>query len=870
MKTQSSKLTAILIAALMLVSIGTALISTTTAATTLDTYAFITTAPHTVGVGQKITIYFWVDKIFPSAGMANDYRFHDWKLVITLPDNTTETKTFETIADTTSNQGYGYTPTQVGTYQATFYFPETYVNKTSHNSALASANDVYKAANATCTFTVQEEPISSYPGSYPLPTEYWTRPIYGENPDWYTISSNWLGTGAPGYLWNSINLGGNGQIYPTDAVGSLTNHIMWTKSLQSGGVVGGDLFDIKGNTYFDGSAYFVRYENPIVVNGYIYYTEPLSYTAKAGGDTVCVDLRTGAEIWRSSELGWSGALSFALIWDAENPNQHGVYNALLVATSGSTWRFYDADTGKALFNATNVPSGAKAAGPNNEYVIYVTQNTTDGWTISQWNSTNLWSQGGTGTTANTGTVNANTAARFNWANVSITYNGREFLSRSQSFRVLSAQYGDYLLCMNGTFPSTGTNSFIGSTTPINDPYTYFLVNLNESKGDIGRVMWYNTIQQSKNETIVWSGVDTTNRVFVENVREEIYWVGYSLDTGKQIWTTEEYPQTAMDYYGSQASGSLSNSYYNGRMYSAAYGGIVYCYDTTDGSLLWTYGNGGEGNSTDSGFEVPGNYPTFISGYGQDVVYTVTSEHTIQTPIYKGAVARAINATTGEEIWKLSSYCNEFTAPVYALADGYNTWFNGYDNSIYVVGRGPSKTTVSAPGESITFGKSLVITGTVTDISAGASQNEVAARFPNGLPVSSDASMENWMGYVYQDKPAPTDFSGVEVTINVIDANGNYRTIGTTTTDINGFYSLQWTPDIEGKYTVIANFAGTNGYWPSKAVTAFAVDEAAATPTPVPTQAPSAADLYFIPAVAALAIIMVVIGLAIIMIMKKHP
>jgi len=867
MKFQKSKLAAILVTALMIISIGTALISTTSAATTFETYAFITTMPHTVGVGQTITIYFWVDKIFPGANMTNDYRFHDWKLVITLPDNTTETKTFETIDDTTSNQAYRYTPTQVGTYEVTFYFPETYVNKTSHPS---NNNDVYRATTATCTFNVQEEPISTYPGSYPLPTEYWSRPIYGENPDWYTISSNWLGTGAPGYQWLSSNLGGNGQIYPTDAVGSLTNHVVWTKSLQSGGVVGGDLFEIKGNTYFDGSAYFVRYQNPIIVNGYIYYTEPLSYTDNAGGDTVCVDLRTGEEIWRSSERGWSGTLSFALIWDPENPNQHGVYNALLVSTSGSTWRFFDADTGKALFNTTGVPSGVKAAGPNNEYIIYVTQNTTDGWTISQWNSTNLWSQGTTGTTSNLGkVVAANTANRFDWANISITYNGREFLARSQSFRVLSAKYGDYLLCMNGTFPSTGTNSFIGSTTPINDPYTYFLVNLNETKGDIGRVLWYNTIQQSKNATIVWSGVDTTNRVFVENVREGIYWVAYSLDTGKQVWTTEKYPQTAMDYYGSQASGSLTNSFYNGRMYSSAYGGILYCYDTRDGSLLWTYGNGGPGNSTDSGFEVPGNYPTFISGYGQDVVYTVTSEHTIQTPIYKGAVARAINATTGEEIWKLSSYCNEFTAPVYALADGYNTWFNGYDNCIYVVGRGTSKTTVSAPSESITLGRSLVITGTVTDTSAGASQHEIAARFPNGLPVSSDASMESWMGYVYQDKPAPTDFTGVEVTISVIDANSNYRIIGTTTTDINGFYSLQWTPDIPGKYTVIATFAGTDGYWPSKAVAAFAVDEVA-TPTPVPTQTPSAADLYFIPAVAALAILIVVIGLAVILMMKKHP
>ena len=30
----------------------------------------------------------------------------------------------------------------------------------------------------------------------------------------------------------------------------------------------------------------------------------------------------------------------------------------------------------------------------------------------------------------------------------------------------------------------------------------------------------------------------------------------------------------------------------------------------------------------------------------------------------------------------------------------------------------------------------------------------------------------------------------------------------TTSDASGFYSYQWTPDITGKYTVIATFGGT--------------------------------------------------------------
>ena len=134
-----------------------------------------------------------------------------------------------------------------------------------------------------------------------------------------------------------------------------------------------------------------------------------------------------------------------------------------------------------------------------------------------------------------------------------------------------------------------------------------------------------------------------------------------------------------------------------------------------------------------------------------------------------------------------------------------TWFNGYDDQIYVVGRGPSHLTVTAPNNAVDSGTPVVIRGTVMDISAGTTQTQQAADFPNGVPVSSDASMKDWMGYVYQQKPIPTNFTGVPVTIDVVDSNGNYRNIGTATTDATGMYSFTWTPDISGNYTVIATF-----------------------------------------------------------------
>ena len=128
-----------------------------------------------------------------------------------------------------------------------------------------------------------------------------------------------------------------------------------------------------------------------------------------------------------------------------------------------------------------------------------------------------------------------------------------------------------------------------------------------------------------------------------------------------------------------------------------------------------------------------------------------------------------------------------------------------------------------------------------------------------------------MKYVYMQFERPADATGVIVSISVVDANGNYRTIGTTTSDSDGFFSLAWTPDIEGKYTVYASFDGSKSYWPSHAVAAFNVDPAA--PTPAPTQAlqlQSVADTYLLPGIIGI-IVAIAIGFAItILVLRKRP
>jgi len=205
-----------------------------------------------------------------------------------------------------------------------------------------------------------------------------------------------------------------------------------------------------------------------------------------------------------------------------------------------------------------------------------------------------------------------------------------------------------------------------------------------------------------------------------------------------------------------------------------------------------------------------------------------------------------------------------------VADGYLVTLNTYDSQIYSYGKGPSALTVEAPKASIELSKSLVISGMVTDVSAGTKQNEQAARFPNGVPAVSDASQSAWMEYVYMQKPRPTNAIGVPVTIDVIDSNGNYRNIGTATSDSSGAFSYQWTPDISGKYTVIATFADSESYWPSSAETSFAVDPSAPTPSPYTVATLPPTEMYIIGTGIAIIIAIAIVGALMLLAIKKRP
>jgi len=435
-----------------------------------------------------------------------------------------------------------------------------------------------------------------------------------------------------------------------------------------------------------------------------------------------------------------------------------------------------------------------------------------------------------------------------------------------------------LLCRNGSYPSN-----MGPTG--NPTWNYFAVNLNTSLSGykIGDALWWNTAQPAIDP--IYGNITTislaagvsfagaTESGFAEAWHQTQQLAFYNIRDGKFIKLSD--PQPALDYYGSTSAGTLNTVAAFDRLYAGGYAGVTYCYDMKTGNVLWTQGNGDPpDNSTYSGFEVPGHYPTFVNAIGghdlsDGIVYTITTEHTFETPIYKGATTQALNASDGSMIYKLTAATGEFGAGSFAIADGYTNLFNSYDQRIYTLGRGPSQTTVTVGPKSLPLGSNVVVEGTVNDVSVGLQTTEIQGRLPNGVPAVSDANMSAWMGYVYQQKPRPADATGVEVVLSVLDPNNNCYEVGRATSDASGLFHCAFTPEVPGEYTIIATFAGSKSYWPSYAETALFVEEApVATPAPTPTPAPMT-DSYIMGFGIGMIIAIVVVGLLLFLLLRRR-
>ncbi len=811
-------------------------------------FAYIFVAPDPVGVNQPASVIMWVDTPMPSATVSNDIRRHDYTLTITKPDGQTETKSWPIVTDTTGVQFSQYIPTQVGVYTLKFNYPaQTYTWSGTYQ------NDTFMAASATSTLTVQQQQLPNPITSYPLPTEYWVRPIESQNTDWWTVASNWLrgpyirfGTSA-----TEVTADISGR-YTPDGIAPESAHVMWSKPIQDAGVVGGSRVGVPGNTYYMGGSYNVRFAAGIAMYGRLYYQEPYGNSG-GGGDYVAVDLKTGKELWRTNVT--AGAPSFGYLYDFESGNQHGVLPEGLLFTNNFA-RAYDPGTGVlTTMNITNVPSGTEVVGTNGEILRYAVTNAgtaaNPNWRLTQWNSSRLfvdstgmspanWYSGNV--PGNCPIIPANPGNRYwngsTWVTstertaqgyASITTPAYDFnislpLINSGSWSIIryATFFNEVMLLQQGSL----------GVGPRDTGYGANITAVSLKPGSIGQVLWTRYYQPAPgNVTRKIIAADTTLGLFVTEDKETLQLTGFSLTDGSQVWTSQ-HAKAAFDTLRTTAVAAW------GKLFCAGYDGIMYAYNLTNGDLIYTYGNGGAGNSTFEGLGTAyGEFPIFIDVVADGKVILASTEHSPGSPWYKNALYRCIEADTGKELWTIMGWGTGMYAGGYDLiADGTFVFLNCYDMQLYAIGKGPSAITVDAPMTAVTQGSGMIIRGTVTDISAGTEKDVISRRFPNGVPAVSDASQTGWMEYVYMQKPRPTDATGVDVKITVIDPNSNTHEF-TTTSDSLGAYSLMWTPPVPGKYTVIAQFQGSESYWPSTAETSFGVDQA---PAPVVTQAPTAA------------------------------
>jgi outer membrane protein assembly factor BamB len=792
------------------------------------TYAYCTATPNPAGVGQQVLIWIGISDYL------NVYT-DGWvglTVTVTKPDGTTEPLgPFRT--DSTGSTGTIYVPATVGTYYFQTHFPAQWYNWTGQANVWYEASDSEKYP-----LNVTEEPRQYYPG-VPLPTEYWTRPINAQAREWASITGDWLwGAALNNYPYWNWRVSNN-----DDAPES--GHILWAKSVTNGGLAGGD---IGTEGYFPGDAYEGYFSDSVIIGGVLYYNR---FQADGGTsvtqEVVAVNLKTGEELWTRN---WNNTrVSFGQVLKYNSFNTQGAY-AYLWQVSGSTWKAFDAATGRFEYSMTNVPSGTTPIyGPNGELLIY-TVNSAQGW-MTMWNSTRV---------------------------VTSLLTGQEVGSwiRSRKGQTLDARNGiqwniTIPVGLPGAILSALEDKIIGGVDDawsnhlaiLRGDYSQTFWCLSTKPGDKGRLLFNKTWTPPGQMGSAFVGASSEDGIFIVALKSTRQLVALSLDTGEQLWGPTA-SQTPVDLFTIANYRRGAKSIGDGKVISGGMGGRVHCYDAKTGDLLWTY----DAKQKYTEMQWSENWPLYVSFVTDGKIYLHVAEHSVNQPLPRGAPFICINETTGEEIWTLNVRGTHWGGyPI--IGDSTIAMFCTYDNRIYTIGKGPSATTVAAPGIGVTAGNSLVITGTVTDISPGTEEYALTARFPNGVPAVSDESVSDWMLYVYMQFPRPANATGVEVTLDAVDPNGNFVHLGTATSDTSGTFGFAWkTPDVPGKYTIIATFAGSESYYASYAETYAVVTEAPAEPVaPEPAAPLPPYETYTIGTGIAIIAAVAIVGL---MLLRKKP
>jgi hypothetical protein len=798
--------------------------------TEIPTYLGLMAIPNPVGVGQNA----WIRAIFTkpvptSHGLLGDM-YENVMIDITAPDGTKTTKgPFD--GGMMGAITIIFTPTQVGEYKIQAKYPGEILDGMNPYNRNASTMDYHLELKGSRmlpsqspieTLTVQQKSIDPQYQTPLPPTNYWTRPINSLN--WYwgaQVGSNWLGLDATGFC-STGKYDATGCFQPYGLAPN-TAHILWSKSTRSGGQPGGPITSDERSQFSSTSVVINMFDGTIIMNGIAYYTlyagwtgTPVSWEA--------VDLRTGELVWsRSAGITGNEVLKNGQVFLFDNAQEYGSIAYLYTTPQAGVIRIYDAFTGAFQANITNARSQAFLVddNPNNVQIGALLGYYVEGGKLKLWNSTQQFT--------------SETRLQLRTKVDAKTYNWTDGISWSVPLPTE----------LNGKPISLSIAATTKEVILLWDKPSIYYQGTNFG--------WYVSVgYDAKTGAKLWGPVNQTLPLFEDismiTARDGYYVLRnkdlntiscYSLTTGQKVWGPIEIMHNALS-----ALHQFADIAYD-KIYIWDMGGNVNALDLKTGKVEWTWTRGSAGIDSPYGVYELFGYRTHAIADGK----LFLQEGVMYSPPLHPARRVVLNCTTGELVWDILSYSSRAGS---IIADGCLQEWDSFDCKLYTFGKGPTQTTVTAPDTAVTLGSSITIRGTTMDISAGAKQDGVAELFPSGLPAVSDESMTGWMEYVYKQKTKPADTTGVEVTLDVKDANGNYRPIGKTTSDDNGFFSFNWKPDIPGKYTVYASFGGSESYWPSNAVTAFAVDEAspsAVTPAPTatptsppastPTQSPSA-------------------------------
>ncbi|MGZ4851061.1 MAG: outer membrane protein assembly factor BamB family protein [Candidatus Bathyarchaeia archaeon] len=764
-----------------------------TANITVNTLIFLSFSPQPVGVNQQLLVNIW----FNPPTHYNRY-LTGISVVITEPDGTTQTVDNIHTYGGDASAWFQYTPDQVGTYQfkaifAGGYFPAGNIAGGYAEPAQRYLDSAYYLPCSTNEqkLTVQSAPVLSYPPSA-LPTDYWSRPVEPMNREWASILGNYPYTGTMTNPPADTNPYASNYHYTPYVQAPNSAHIVWMRQGAISGMLGGDNGDY---VMASGGG-----SPSIIYQGRCYQTVTQASPTGTTSQSVwqCYDLQTGQIYWQIP-LATGQSAPTAIHYDrsigevpgAEAATGVSVYFVSITSpttTASGRIIYYSPLTGAVAFNVTGPSTGISAGTLYADPFVYSIQtiNATANqyclikWTIERSTSTeevNGVTFGSLVTDNFTARIVSNVTFPFSSLGTCDYQAGISATLSSSLYPNLGAFYGTRIMAAD---LNTGKLLF-----NITDPETC----------------------ESSSELVVDHGK-------LACAMQGRHWNCYDGRTGQKLWTSDSTGYPWGDWW------AYSVSSYSGKIIGSSYDGI-YAIDWATGHISWQF------ESPASAYETPyvdangtSVYP-FFSGVSiaDGKVFAYNTEHTPSQPLVRGWKLFAIDFTTGAGVWNITGSMSPG-----AVADGYLTASNSYDGYMYVFGKGQSATTVSVPQMQIATGAKAVISGTVLDQSPA----------QTGKACVSDASMTTYMEYLHMEMPIGglynnVTITGVPVSIDAIDPNGNSVHIGNTVSDVSGTYAFAWTPTMAGNWQITATFAGTNSYGSSWAEShAIVVDAQAST------------------------------------------